>query len=96
MRTVTHNAVNCFYNKGNGNFSNTSVITEGNITKMFLHGNLIAKLENNKLFITNAGWISKTTKERLNGLKCVNILQKKGEWFLNGEKWDGKLTEISQ
>ena len=96
MRTVTQNAVNCFYNKENGNFSNTSVITEGNITKMFLHGNLIAKIENDKLFITNACWKSKTTKERLNGLKGVNIFQKKGEWFLNGEKWNGKLTEISQ
>ena len=96
MRTVTKNAANCFYNKGNGNFSNTSVITEGNMTKMFLFGNLIAKLENDKLFITNAGWKSNTTKERLNALKGVNILQKKGEWFLNGEKWDGKLTEINE
>ena len=95
MRKVTQKALNCFYNKGNGNFSNTSVITEGNITKMFLHGNLIAKLENDKLFITNAGWKSKTTKERLNALKGVNILQKKGEWFLNGEKWDGNFTEIN-
>ena len=94
MRTVTQNAVNCFYNKENRNFNNTSVITEGNITKMFLFGNLIAKLENDKLFITNAGWKSNTTKERLNALKGVNIFQKKGEWFLNGEKWDGKLTEI--
>ena len=96
MRTVTKNALNCFYNKGNGNFSNTSVITEGNTTKMFLHGNLIAKIENDKLFITNAGWKSKTTKERLNALKGVNILQKKSEWFLHGEKWDGKLTEINE
>ena len=96
MRTITKNAVNCFYNKGNGNFSNTSVITEGNTTKMFLFCNLIAKLENDKLFITNAGWKSKTTKERLNALKGVNIFQKKGELFLNGEKWDGKLTEINE
>lgn len=94
MRTVTQNAVNCFYNKENGNFSNTSVTTEGNTTKMFLFGNLIAKLENDELFITNAGWKSNTTKERLNALKGVNIFQKKGEWFLNGEKWNGKLTEI--
>ena len=96
MRTITKNAVNCFYNKGNGNFSNTSVITEGNTTKMFLFWNLIAKLENDKLFITNAGWKSKTTKERLNALKGVNIFQKKGELLLNGVKWDGKLTEINE
>ena len=95
MRTVTQRSVNRFYSKRNGNFSNTSVITEGNTTKMFLFGNLIAKLENDKLFITSAGFKSQTTKERLNGLKGVNILQKKGEWILNGEKWDGKLTEIN-
>ena len=63
---------------------------------MFSFGNLISKLENDKLFITNAGWKSKTTKERLNALKGVNILQKKGELLLNGEKWDGKLTEINE
>ena len=96
MRTVTKKAVNCFYNKVNGNFSNTSVITEGNTTKMFLFGNLIAKLENDKLFITSAGWKSNTTKERLNGLKGVNISQKKGEWLLNGEEWNGELTEINE
>ena len=96
MRTVTENAVNCFYNKVNGNFSNTSVITEGNTTKMFLFENLIAKLENDKLFITSAGWKSNTTKERLNGLKGVNIFTKKGKLFLNGEKWNGELTEINE
>ena len=81
MKTVTKNSVNCFYNKGNGNFSNTSVITELNTTKMFLFGNLIAKLENDKLFITSAGWKSNTTKERLNALKGVNIFQKKANGF---------------
>jgi hypothetical protein len=39
--------------------------------------------------ISNAGWFSKTTKERLNGLYGVSISQKAGEWYLNGIKWGG-------
>jgi hypothetical protein len=44
--------------------------------------------------ITNAGWRSNTTKERLNGLPNVSIQQKKGDWYLNGEVWNGQSTEV--
>lgn len=57
---------------------------------MRLHGNLIAIVENNVLYISNAGWFSNTTKERLNALPGVNINQKRGVWYLNGKEWDGK------
>ena len=71
----------------------------GNITKLKLHGNTIAiKFETKKgkthLFITNAGWESNTTKERLNALDGVSIVQRNFIWYLNDEEWDGSLTEI--
>lgn len=93
-RKVTINSVDAFLNKSNRSFGNTTVETNNGITKLFLHGNMIAKLENNELFITNAGWFSNTTKERLNGIPDVSIYQKKGVWFLNDAEWDGKLIKI--
>ena len=98
MRVVTQNAVACFRNGGNGTFSNTKVVTENGVSKMYLFGNLIAVMEHTTtggvMKITNAGWRSNTTKERLNRLPNVNIRQVKGEWFLNGQKWNGQLVQV--
>ena len=97
MKIVTQNAVACFRNGGNATFSNTQVVTENGVSKMYLFGNLIATLERNVggvMKITNAGWDSNTTKERLNGLPNVSIQQKKGDWYLNGELWNGQLKQV--
>ena len=61
---------------------------------LYLHGNEIARHVDGGFTITNAGWFSSTTKERLNGLPDVNISQKAGTWFLNGKEWDGTPTFI--
>lgn len=61
----------------------------------FLHSNLIAKVSIDGLFITNAGWESNTTKERLNGINGVSIQQKKGVWYLNGTEWNGELIKVN-
>jgi len=62
-----------------------------------LFGNEIAAADSRdgSIYITNAGWQSNTTKERLNGLPGVSISQQKGKWYLNGELWDGKWTKIA-
>ena len=97
MKIVTQNAVACFRNGGNATFSNTQVVTEHGVSKMYLLGNLIAILDHNVggvLKITNAGWKSNTTKERLNGLPNVNIRQRGGMWELNGYLWKGDLVTV--
>lgn len=97
MKIVTQKAVACFRNGGNAKFSNTEVVTENGVSKMYLFGNLIAILDHNVggvMKITNAGWESNTTKERLNALPNVNIHQKNFVWYLNGEAWNGQLTTI--
>lgn len=94
MKIVTQNAVATFYRKGNATFSNTQVVTENGVTSMFLFGNKIAEEKEGVLRITNVGWESNTTKERLNSLNGVSIQQKKGEWYLNGELWNGNWIEI--
>jgi hypothetical protein len=97
MKKITQEAVNCFLNAKEFKKSNMIIEVLPNVTIMKLHGNSIAYLYNdpNKtLSITNCGWFSNTTKERLNAIPNVNIYQKNWEWYLNGKQWDGKLIDI--
>lgn len=96
MRKITSESVSAFLSEKEFGSSNTVVSVNIHTTELRLHGNLIASKVNGGKFISisNCGWFSNTTKERLNALPNVFIQQKKGEWFLNGEKWNGKLTEI--
>lgn len=93
-RKITSAAINAFMTSNSYSGSNTKVITENGCTRLFLFGHLIAKRDGNTISITNAGYSTPTTKERLNGIPGVSIAQKKGVWYLNGEKWDGKWIVI--
>jgi hypothetical protein len=94
MRAVTRNSVQAFSNNETRSFGNTRVKAENGVTKLFLHDNLIAIKENGVTKISNGGWSSNTTKERLNALEGVSIRQKNFVWYLNDQEWDGELTEI--
>lgn len=97
MKKITEQSTEAFQNRREFNKSNTVVEVLPNVTILKLFGNEIAYLYNdpdNTLAITNCGWQSNATKERLNGIEGVSISQKKGEWFLNGALWDGKLIDI--
>ena len=101
MRQITKQAVNKFNNNESFNKDNTRVIFSDLIaptTKLFLHDNLIAYKKYSSLVITNAGWFSNTTKERLNGLLDSigfdKIYQKNFEWFLADKKWNGNIVRI--
>jgi hypothetical protein len=99
MRKITTQAVRAFQDGRTFKSGNTSVRVikqhgGGSLVLMELHGNVIARHEtwNGRTYVTNAGWFTRTTKERLNGLDGVNIYQRKGVWYLNGKEWNGKLT----
>lgn len=94
MRTITFESIQAFNNSEKFKKSNMKVEVNDKGTFMYLHNNLIAKRVHNRLFITNAGWQSNTTKERLNGLDGVSICQKNFVWYLNGKEWNGELIEI--
>ena len=100
MRKITQKAIEKMNSKENMKSGNTEVFySKTNDTSyLSLHGNTIAILThfNGKLQISSCGWLSNTTKERLNGFNSVNINQKNFEWFLNGEKWNGDLIEVKQ
>ena len=56
--------------KANKNWSNanTQVTTEGTLSKVYLHGNLIAKVGDDFVTIFDGGFQSNTTKSRLNAI----------------------------
>ena len=97
MKAITKEAVRNFLMAKPYSKSNTTVKVLPNVTVLSLFGNEIAYLYNDPdrtLSITNAGWVSNTTKERLNALPNVSIRQKNYNFYLNGEKWDGRLKDV--
>ena len=98
MRKITNDSINAFMTAKKFNRQNMSVEVLPNVTILKLFGNIIAYRYNNPertLSITNAGWFSNTTKERLNGLPNVHITQKNWVWYLNGKEWNGELIDIN-
>ena len=98
MKKITEKSIDAFLNAKPFKRDNTEVVILPNVTILKLFGNEIAYLYNDPertLSIRNAGWFSKTTKERLNAIPRVSIRQSKGLWYLNGTQWDGKLTDVS-
>ena len=97
MRKITEQSVNAFMNAKPFSKQNMSVEVLPNVTILKLHNNEIAYRYNDPektLSITNCGWFSNTTKERLNALPNVNIYQKNWNWYLNGKEWNGELIDI--
>jgi len=104
MRQITIESVTAFLNAKKFNKSNMSVEVEPNVTILKYQGNSIAYKYNdpkNTISITNCGWFSNTTKERLNGVIFLSeanikpIYQKNWQWYLNGKQWNGDLIDIN-
>lgn len=104
MRQITDESIKAFLNAKKFNKSNMSVEVLPNVTVLKYQGNEIAYRYNDTkktLSITNCGWFSNTTKERLNGLIVLSgvnikpIYQKNWQWYLDGKEWNGKLTDLN-
>lgn len=83
-RLISELAADAFYSGRKFKQSNTRAENY----ELYLHGNLIARLNGGKLQINLQGWNTQTTRERLNALQGVNLTQKNFEPYLNGEKID--------
>lgn len=100
MRKITQQAISAFLIDTSFSLWNTTIKREWVYTRLYLHWNEIAfKLnpENSKrkeIHISNAWYPTNTTKERLNGIPWVHIIQKQGKWYLNGTEWDGSWITI--
>ena len=99
MRKITKQSINAFLNKGTLKKQNMEVFYDryDKTSRMLLHSNCIATYDhqNDILKIANCGWFSNTTKERLNALPNVDIIQKNFVWYLNGKEWNGQKTNIN-
>jgi len=104
MRVITKESVKAFLNAKKFNKSNMSVEVKPNVTILKYQGNSIAYKYNDPkqtISITNCGWQSNTTKERLNGvidlsdLNIGRIYQKNWVWYLDGKEWNGKITDLN-
>jgi hypothetical protein len=98
MRNITIESINAFLSAKKFKKSNMQVEVFPNVTVLKYQGNEIAYRYNDPkktLSITNCGWFSNTTKERLNGLPNVSIQQKNFIWYLNGNEWNGNLININ-
>ena len=90
MRQIEKNMNSAIWSKKNWAGSNTTVITEDNISTVMLHGNHIATYNHDtkELTLFDGGWQSNTTKSRLNAL-CYEfamgfgVFQKNWEWFVS-------------
>lgn len=89
-RQVSEQIVRAFGNRQAKSVGNTR--TDGQA--IYLHGNKIAEWRSDGLWISNAGWFSSTTKERLNALPGVRVHQKQGVWYLNSKDWDGGWVNV--
>lgn len=99
MRKITKESIDAFLSAKKFRKSNMDVDVLPNVTVLKYQGNEIAYRYNDPkktLSITNCGWFSNTTKERLNGLPNVSIVQRNFIWYLNGKEWNGELTNINQ
>lgn len=106
MRKVTEKAAQALRNGVNMTSGNTYVKRFTHDTAMvglYLHGNRIATYGLGILTISDCGWQTNTTKERLNGILSVfgikgHIFQHKGEWLyqdhetLTNTAWHGTET----
>lgn len=92
MRVIEKKMVEAVKNGKSMGGSNTAVVMENGVAKVYLFGILIAKVTNDNIEITNCGgWRSYTTKGRLNALlEGLNvgtyIYQKDWCWYYSDKK----------
>ena len=99
MRKIEREMIQAIVDRRDWHKANTSVDITPTYAEICLHGHLIAKynLSNMELIISHCGWLTNTTKSRLNAL--INFLDPKGgvfqknfHWFLT--KFNGETVEF--
>lgn len=72
---------------------NTEVVACSNVSDVFLHGNLIARIGETWIELFDGGWQTNTTKSRLNailqvhGLPGEGVFQKNFNWFFQSQQF---------
>jgi hypothetical protein len=88
MRKIEQQMVNAIKNSVDFKLANTEVVSCTNVSDVYLHGNLIARIGETWMELFDGGWQSNTTKSRLNallqafGMEGEYVFQKNFEWFV--------------
>lgn len=85
MRKIEEQMVQAVFSGRNFKKSNTIVEVKNDYSYVYLHNNLIAMVHrpSKKMWISNCGWFTVTTKSRLNALGA-GIRQRAGCWYVDG------------
>ena len=97
MKKISIEAARALRERKNFRKSNTEVKVDkrGN-AHLYLFGNRIAVCTaNNDLFVTTAGWWTRTTFDRLQALPLVSIRKNRNRLTISGAQWDGDWILIA-
>ena len=90
MRKIEQLMNEAITNGLNWKSGNTQVVTDSdNVSSVYLHNNLIAKIGDDYVQMFDGGWQSNTTKSRLNAIlqahaiKGECVVQKNFKWFVH-------------
>lgn len=92
MRKIEQEMVAAIKGDRDWKSANTEVVTCSNVSDVYLHGNLIARIGETWIELFDGGWQSKTTKSRLNailsafGMEGERVFAKDFSWFV---QYDG-------
>lgn len=100
MREIEKKALSAWQSGENFSSGNTLVRLYNNEKHLYLHGNLIAKVDTSGLlWVTLAGWNTPTTKSRLNNIALqgtlvrVSTIQYQPYWRLYSKHFDTVVKE---
>ena len=88
MRKIELQMIQAIKNNQDLKVSNTEVISCTNVSDVYLHGNLIARIGETWIELFDGGWQSNTTKSRLNailsafGMDGERVFAKNFDWFV--------------
>lgn len=96
MRAVTERVCKAWQQCKSKKVGNTS--TDG--FNIYLHGNCIVRMDmNGSVYISDGGWQTPTTRERLNGVLRTmgikaHVYQRDHALYFNGTPWDGSWLMV--
>ena len=98
MRKIEQQMIQAIKDNKAWRSGNTEVtLGSDGVSYVFLHGNLIAEVDDTSITVYDGGWQSNTTKSRLNAICeafCIvgeGVFQEKFEWFVH--KFVGQAGE---
>jgi hypothetical protein len=90
MKAISTKSAYALLNYSKVKSANTIVWQDSEGSHMSLFGNKIAWVTlDGSLWVTDCGWVTPTTRDRLSAVLGLPLSIKKRSWILDGQPWDG-------